>query len=146
MKPTRLFTVMGALVFPAAIALVANGCNKDDEEAAPLTATTTTPTPTPTPTPSATLTPEEDAGADAADDAADADAGKKVGTGGDATGVKKCCAALRQNANSAPPEQKGGYLAAAAACDGMVNSPQGRQALSALRGMLLGAQLPAACQ
>lgn len=146
MKSTRLFTVLGALVFPVAIAFVANGCKKEEEETPPPATTTTTPTPTPATTTTATMTPEEDAGVDAGDDAGDAgDAGKKVGTG-DPTGVRRCCQALQQNANSAPPEQKGAYLAAAAACQGLVNSPQGRQALGTLRGLLLGAQMPAACQ
>jgi hypothetical protein len=146
MRSTRRFTVLGALCFPVAIALVTNGCDgctKENEESAP-PATTTTPTPTPTPT--AVLTPEEDAGADAADDAGDADAGKKVVGTGDPTGVRKCCSALRQNANTAPPEQKGAYITAATACDGLVNNPQGRAALAQLRGLLLGAQMPAACQ
>lgn len=147
MKPARLFTVLGALVFPLAVVLVSNGCKKEEEEPppppepAPLVTT-----PAPDPTPTTQLVPEEDAGADAAADA-EADAGKKVVTGGgDPTGIRNCCAALRQNAKSAPPEQQGAYLAAASACDGLVNSPQGRQALATLRGLLLGAQLPASCQ
>ncbi|WP_437602976.1 acyltransferase [Sorangium sp. So ce590] len=145
MKPTRLFTVLGALTFPLAVALVSNGCKKEEEELPPVPAPTVE-TPAPTPTPTTQIVPEEDAGADAADvDAADADAGKKVVTG-DSSGIRKCCAALRQNAKSAPPEQQGGYLAAASACDGLANSPQGRQALSTLRGLLLGAQMPASCQ
>ncbi|AUX22381.1 acyltransferase [Sorangium cellulosum] len=145
MKPARLFTVLGALVFPLAVALVSNGCKKEEEEPPPVPVAPA-PTPTPTPTPTTQIVPEEDAGADAADDA-DADAGKKVVKGvGDPTGIRKCCAALRQNAKSAPPEQQGAYLAAASACDGLANSPQGRQALSTLRGLLLGAQMPASCQ
>jgi hypothetical protein len=144
MKPTRLVTVLGALAFPLAMAVAINGCNKEDEDLPP-PVPSAAPTPAPTPAPVATVVPEEDAGVDAADDAADADAGKKVG-GGDSTGIKKCCAALAQNANSAPPEQKGAYLAAAAACNGLINSPQGRQALAGLRGALQGAQMPPACQ
>jgi hypothetical protein len=143
MKPTRLVTVLGALTFPLAMAVAINGCK--EEEQLPPPVPTAAPTPEPTPAPVATMAPEEDAGVDAAEDAADGDGGKKVG-GGDATGIKKCCAALAQNASSAPPEQKGAYLAAATACNGMINSPQGRQALAGLRGLLLGAQMPAACQ
>ncbi|HMY19830.1 MAG TPA: acyltransferase, partial [Polyangium sp.] len=86
-----------------------------------------------------------DAGADAAEDAA-ADAAVKTGGGGDPTGVRACCNALRQNANSAPLDQKGTLLSAAAMCDGLVNSPQGKQALSAVRGMLKGANMPASCK
>jgi hypothetical protein len=146
MKSTRLITVLGALAFPLAVAVVSNGCSNKEEDAPPPVAAPI-PAPVASPAPVATIMPEEDAGADAAADAADdADAGKKVVGTGDATGVKKCCAALAQNANSAPPEQKGAYLAAAAACNGMISSPQGRQALASLRGLLLGAQMPAACK
>ena len=147
MKQTRLFSVLGALLFPVMVAVLANGCSCKGNETEDLPPTpSAVPTPEPTPPPPAVVAPEEDAGLDAGDDAADGDGGKKATGSGDPTGVKKCCAALRQNANSAPAEQKGGYLAAAAACDGMVNSPQGRQALSSLRGILRGAQMPAACQ
>lgn len=132
MKPTRLFTVLGALTFPLAVALVSNGCKKEEEEPPPVPAPTAV-TPAPTPTPTTQIVPEEDAG-------------KKPVATGDPSGIRKCCAALRQNAKSAPPEQQGGYLAAASACDGLANSPQGRQALSTLRGLLLGAQMPASCQ
>ncbi|WP_231864880.1 MULTISPECIES: acyltransferase [Sorangium] len=148
MKPTRLFTVLGALMFPLAVALVTSGCpKKEEDEVPPVPSAPVVPTPAPTPTPTTQIVPEEDAGADAADaDTADADAGKKVVGTGDPSGIRKCCAALRQNAKSAPPEQQGGYLAAASACDGLANSPQGRQALSTLRGLLVGAQMPASCQ
>ncbi|WP_063751999.1 hypothetical protein [Sorangium cellulosum] len=146
MKPTRLFTVLGALTFPLAVALVSNGCKKEEEELPPVPSAPAAVTPAPTPTPTTQIVPEEDAGADADADTADADAGKKPVATGDSSGIRKCCAALRQNAKSAPPEQQGGYLAAASACDGLANSPQGRQALSTLRGLLLGAQMPASCQ
>lgn len=66
--------------------------------------------------------------------------------GGDPTGIAACCAALRQNAASAPIQYKGNYLAAAAACDAMRNNPQGRAALAGVRSALAGAQVPAACQ
>jgi hypothetical protein len=145
MKSTRLFTVLGALLFPLAVVALSNGCKKEDEDLPPPVASAVPPAPTPSPAPIATIMPEEDAGADAAPDA-EADAGKKVVSTGDPTGVKKCCAALAQNANSAPPEQKGAYMAAAAACNGLVSSPQGRQALAGLRSMLMGAQMPAACK
>ncbi|MGK3994444.1 acyltransferase [Sorangium sp. So ce1024] len=145
MKPTRLFTVLGALTFPLAVALVSNGCKKEEEELPPIPPPPVEPAPAPTPTPTTQIVPEEDAGvADA--DVEDADAGKKVVGTSDPSGIRKCCAALRQNAKSAPPEQQGAYLAAASACDGLANSPQGRQALSTLRGILLGAQMPASCQ
>lgn len=71
---------------------------------------------------------------------------KKGAGGGDATGIAACCAALRQNAVSAPPEQKGGYLAAAGACQAIINNPQGRAALAGVRALLAGASAPAACR
>ncbi|WP_231511954.1 acyltransferase [Chondromyces apiculatus] len=143
MTTFRRCTVLLALMSPLLALLVTSGC-KEEEEVPPMATTTTTTTTTSTTSTSTEMVPEEDAGADAADDAADG--GKKVVGTADPTGVRRCCQALRQNANSAPPEQKGGYLAAAGACDGLVNSAQGRQALSTLRSFLLGAQLPAACQ
>jgi hypothetical protein len=71
---------------------------------------------------------------------------KAGGGGGDATGIRACCNALAQNAKSAPPEQQMAYAAAAAACNGLINNPQGRQALSQVRGMLRGANMPSSCQ
>jgi hypothetical protein len=149
MNHSRFLTALCAAILPFALAFAAQGCgNKKDEEtpAQPSAAPTPTPTPSAAPPP-VQLKTEEDAGtgADAADDAADA-APKATGTGGDPTGVRRCCVALRQNANSAPLDQKGSLLSAAAMCDGLVNSPQGRQALSAVRGMLKGANMPADCK
>lgn len=145
MNSARKLTIFGAAALPFALALLANaGCKKD--ETAPPPPATVAPAPTPTPAEPTVIAPEEDAGSDAAEDA-DADAGKKVvGTGGDSTGIRKCCSALRQNAKSAPPEQQFGYNAAASACDALVNNPQGRAQLSTLRSFLKGANLPSSCQ
>lgn len=66
--------------------------------------------------------------------------------GGDASGIAACCSALRQNANSAPPEQKGFYISAAAVCDGLKNDPQGRAVLGQVRALLMGANVPATCR
>jgi hypothetical protein len=145
MNHSRLITALCAAVMPFALALTVQGCGKDDEVTPP-----PTPSVAPAPTPSAApmvLKTEDDAGVDAPDDAAaDADAAPKATGGGDPTGVRKCCTALRQNANSAPLDQKGSLLSAAAMCDGLVNSPQGRQALSAVRGLVKGAGMPAECK
>ncbi|MDI1451096.1 acyltransferase [Polyangium sp. 6x1] len=144
MNHTRYITALCAAVLPFALVLVANGCgNKEEETPPPVPSAAPAPTPAPTPTP---LVVEEDAGSDASDAGEDADAGKKVVGTGDSTGIRACCAALRQNANSAPLDQKGSYLAAAGMCDGLVNSPEGRQALTAVRNMLKGAGAPAACK
>jgi hypothetical protein len=146
MNHSRLITALCAAIMPFALALAAQGCsNKDDET--PPAQPSAAPTPAPTPSAPTVLKTEDDAGVPAADDAgADADAAPKATGGGDPTGVKACCAALRQNAKSAPLDQQGSLLSAAAMCDGLVNNPQGRQALSAVRGLLKGANMPASCQ
>ncbi|APR78338.1 Hypothetical protein A7982_03685 [Minicystis rosea] len=89
--------------------------------------------------------PEEpvDAGTDAGD--AGLDAGKPGG-GSAAGSIAKCCAALQQNANSAPLDQKPYYMAAANACNGMRNTPSAQQAFAQLRMFLAGAKMPGACK
>lgn len=57
-----------------------------------------------------------------------------------------CCAALRQNARSAPPDQAPYYVMAANMCDGLRASPQGRAQISQIRAGLRGANLPGACR
>ncbi|HZO16894.1 MAG TPA: hypothetical protein VFB62_26640 [Polyangiaceae bacterium] len=71
---------------------------------------------------------------------------KKTAGTGDASGIAACCAALSQNAQNAPPEQKGAYLAAAGACNALRNNPQGRAALAQVRAALAGANVPASCK
>jgi hypothetical protein len=66
-------------------------------------------------------------------------------TGGGVDSIAACCAALRQNAKSAPPQQQGAYLMAASACDAARTNPQGRAMLGTIRGMLAGAAAPASC-
>jgi hypothetical protein len=65
---------------------------------------------------------------------------------GDNSGIKACCQALSQNAKSAPPQQQGAYIAAAAMCNSMAANPQGRQGLASIRALLAGAGAPAACK
>jgi hypothetical protein len=69
-----------------------------------------------------------------------------TGTGGDPTGIAACCAAINQNAASAPLQHKGAYIAAAGACQAAMTNPQGRAALAAVRSMLGGAGVPAVCR
>jgi hypothetical protein len=69
-----------------------------------------------------------------------------AGGGGDSTGISACCSALAQNAGSAPPNQKGSYLAAAAACRALVANPQGRALLGSVRAMLAGGTVPPTCR
>jgi len=65
---------------------------------------------------------------------------------GDSSGIAACCAALRQNARSAPPDQAPYLVMAASMCDGMRSSPQGRQALAQIRAGLRGANVPSSCR
>lgn len=68
-----------------------------------------------------------------------------AGGGGGSDGIKACCAALSQNANSAPIDQKGAYLQAAAICNGLASNPQARALLGQVRSALKGANVPASC-
>ncbi len=61
-------------------------------------------------------------------------------------GLGPCCAALHQNANSAPPDQKAMYLQAAAICDGLKNNPQAQLAIGQIRAALKGANMPSSCR
>jgi len=148
MKRTRYFSVVFATLLPIMIlSVMESGCGKkDDDEIKPIASAIPTPAPTPSPAPTpAAIVPEEDAGSDAAVDAG-SDA-KPVLTGGGASAtIAKCCAALQGNANSAPPEQKGAYLAAASACQGLKGTPVAQQAFSQIRAFLAGAKMPGACQ
>ncbi len=97
---------LGLMVPLAATAYT--GCKKD-EPPPPL------PSAAPTPTPSAPLQlVVEDSGPDVQD--ADADAPKKVGTGTPAASLKRCCAAIAQNAENAPEPTKSYMKTAAATC------------------------------
>ncbi|MFO7180151.1 MAG: hypothetical protein DIU78_015740 [Pseudomonadota bacterium] len=62
---------------------------------------------------------------------------KTGGSGG--SSLKKCCSALRQNAEHAPEPNKTYMLQAAALCDAGAQMP-------AITSMLKGAGLPAACK
>jgi hypothetical protein len=149
MNHKRYLTALLAAVLPVALAAFANGCsNKDDETPPPAPSATAAPVPTPAATPSAptALVPEEDAGSDAGDAGDAGDAAKVVTGSADPTGVKKCCAALAQNQKSAPLDQQPAYAIAVSTCNGLINNPQGRQGLVALRGLLKGAGMPSACQ
>lgn len=121
MNSTRLLIVAASLIFPFALAACPN---KDKENTAPSSAVSVEPPPVVSAPPSAAvITPElPDAGADA--DAADA-ADAKVVTGGP-SGLAKCCAAIAQNAKSAPPEQALLYAGFIAACKSGAIPPQFR--------------------
>jgi hypothetical protein len=139
----RYATVVLAALLPTLVLAAAQvGCGKKDTEA-PMPSVTAPPPPPVTAT-VAPMVPEEDAGIDAPVDAAP---DVKPGTGGGSFAtISKCCNALAGNAASAPPEQKGSYLAAAAACQGLKNTPAAQQAFSQIRAFLAGAKMPGACQ
>jgi hypothetical protein len=141
---TVLVPVALGLMLPAAF-FSSEGCKKD-EPPPPL------PSAAPAPSPAAPvqLAPE-DAGPDVFDaggeDAADADAGKKVTGTAAASGLKRCCAALQQNAASAPPPTNVYMLQAAAVCNAAVAAGKDKNSVvGALAGALRGAGLPASCR
>jgi hypothetical protein len=121
------------LVIPLAAASYVVGCKKD--EPPPPLPSAAPAAPAPTPTAALELAPEDAGVVDAAEDA---DAGKKVGTGGGSS-LKACCAALRQNAKSAPPPNNQYMELAAAACESGASLP-------VITTALRGAGLPAGCK
>ncbi len=126
-------SALGLLI---ALGLTFSACKKDEEPPPLPTASADEPE---EPTPTLTLQPEEDAGDDA-----DADA-KPKGPFKPAQSLANCCAALKQNAASAPPPTNTYMLAAAGICDGAVASGLDRNAaLSQMRAAAQGA-LPGAC-
>jgi hypothetical protein len=147
MKRTRTFTVVFAAMFPVLALAATNGCGNKKDDDTPPTASAPPPPPPPPATASApaVVMPEEpDAGADAGDAG---DSGPpKTGGGGSFGQISKCCAALRQNAKSAPPEQAPSYMMAAQACEGLKNTPAANVAFSQIRSFLAGAKMPGACQ
>lgn len=131
------------IVLPVVVGLIVPlagvvGCEKD-EPPPPLPSAA----PKTEPTEELTLEPE-----DAGVDDADADADKKpTGPYKPGPSLKACCAALSQNANSAPEPQATYMRQAAATCNAMVASGQGKGTiLGAVRGVLKGAGMPSACR
>lgn len=70
----------------------------------------------------------------------------KAAGGGGGGGIGPCCAALHQNANSAPPDQKPMYMQAAAICDGLKNNPQASAMMGQVRAALRSANMPSSCR
>lgn len=127
------------LTLPLSMVLYA-GCRKD-EPPPPL------PSAAPATTPSAPVElAVEDSGPDV-EDASDADADAKKGTGVPASSMKACCNALAQNAASAPPPTNMYMQAAAQACTAAVAQSKDKSTISGIvSGMLKGAAMPAACR
>ena len=144
----RGFSMTVALAALVPVVVLASGCSSckkdDDDKPATTASASAAPAPTPTPVAPATVVPEEDAGAPVD---AGVDAARPVGPGGAAPGsIAKCCAALQQNVNSAPLEQKAYYMAAAQYCQGAKNTPAAQQAFAQIRSFLAGAKMPGACR
>ncbi|MCA9643594.1 MAG: acyltransferase [Polyangiaceae bacterium] len=138
MRAKQQLAVPAVLGFVSIVGLFLPGCPNKDEPPPPL------PEATADPAPSTSLQLEaEDAGVDA-----DADAAKKAKGGpAPASGLKTCCAALAQNAKSAPPPNNVYMSQAAAVCYSMVAQGQGSGTIiGAIRGALKGAQMPSSCK
>lgn len=74
----------------------------------------------------------------------------KVDHTADANAVSGCCAALKSEAGTAKPVDKGKYEAAAAVCGGLVDTIKRGQAsrasvMGTLRAQMKGGSLPGAC-
>ena len=143
MKSSRSVTVLLAALVPVVILGGCKGCKGDDDDDKPA-ASASAPPPASSPPPVTTVVPEEDAGPP--DAGIDAGPPHHGGGGWGAGNLARCCAALQQNANSAPLDQRGYYMAAASACNGMRNAPAGQQAFANIRAFLMGAKMPAACK
>jgi hypothetical protein len=125
MKPTRYFAVAAAVLLPfttAACSSCASG--KDKDPPMPSATPVVTATASATATAATVLTPEPvDAGADVAD-ASDGDAAHPKP--GAPTSLARCCAAIEQNQNKAPPEQVPLYAGFIALCKSGIVPPQFR--------------------
>jgi hypothetical protein len=142
MKRSRSLTVVFAAVMPVLILSIGDGCKKDEDDKPAPSASVAAPPPTPAAP--ATVAPEEDAGQPVD---AGVDAPHPVGPGGGGSGsLAKCCAALQQNANNAPLDQKMYYMAAAQYCNGAKATSSGQQAFGQIRQFLAGAKMPGACK
>ncbi len=129
-----------SLLVPA-LASVASGCKKE-EPPPPLPSASPAATPPPAPTQPIELVPEV---APAPSASASAEPAKTGGGGG--SPLKKCCAALAQNAQSAPEPNKTYLLQAAAVCNAAAGAGQAAgPAMSMISSALRGAGMPTACK
>jgi hypothetical protein len=136
-------TPLGAGLILAAVVAGYTGCKKEEP---PPPMPSAAPAPTPTPTEPLTLVPEAPVVDAGVEDAAAAGP-KHGGTGGGASGLAKCCAALASNAALAPSPNKEYLQAAAQACSVAVGAGASNAAvLAAVQGALRGAGMPATCK
>jgi hypothetical protein len=118
----------------------ATGCKKDEP---PPPLPSAAPAAVPTPTAPVELVPEVPVAPSASASAEPV----KTGGGSVAGSLKKCCAALTQNAANAPEPNKTYMLQAAAACNMAAGAGQAAPgALATISAALRGAGLPSACK
>jgi hypothetical protein len=124
-------------LFVSSLAAGYMGCKKDEP---PPPLPSAAPAAVPTPTAPLELAPEEVP-------VASASASVKKPTGGaPAQSFAKCCAALTQNAASAPEPNKTYLLQAAGACNSAVAAGKGGTSIvGAIQGLLRGVGMPSAC-
>jgi hypothetical protein len=116
--------------------LATTGCKKDEP---PPPLPSAAPAAVPTPTAPLELAPEEPVAV------AGAPAVKATG-GAPAQSFAKCCAALTQNAASAPEPTKTSLTQAAGICNSLVAAGKsGPGVVSAIQGLLRGVGMPSAC-
>jgi hypothetical protein len=127
--------LLGLLVSSMATGYI--GCKKDEP---PPPLPSAAPAAVPTPTAPVELVPEELP-------VASASASVKKPTGGaPAQSFAKCCAALTQNAASAPEPTKTSLTQAAGMCNSLVAAGKsGPGVVSAIQGLLRGVGMPSAC-
>ena len=117
--------------------LPTTGCKKDEP---PPPLPSAAPAAVPTPTAPLELAPEEPVAV------AGAPAVKGTGGGAPAQSFAKCCAALTQNAASAPEPTKTSLTQAAGICNSLVAAGKsGPGVVSAIQGLLRGVGMPSAC-
>ena len=134
-------TVLGPVLLGLLVSSLATGylgCKKDEP---PPPLPSAAPAPIPTPTAPVELVPEEQPAASAS-----ASVKKPTGGGAPAQSFAKCCAALTQNAASAPEPTKTTLTQAAGFCNSMVAAGKGGPSLiGSIQGILKGVGMPSAC-
>jgi len=134
-------SVIGPVLLGVVVSLLATGymgCKKDEP---PPPLPSAAPAAAPTPTEPLAILPEEPIAS-----AAPVDSAKKPGVGVPAQSFAKCCAALTQNAASAPEPTKTSLTTAAGICNSMVAAGKsGPGIVSAVQGLLRGVGMPSAC-
>jgi len=134
-------SVFGPVLLGVVVSLLATGylgCKKDEP---PPPLPSAAPVVTAAPAAPLELAPEEPVAS-----AAPSATVKAGGTGAPAQSFAKCCAALTQNAASAPEPTKTSLTTAAGICNSLVAAGKsGPGVVSAFQGLLRGVGMPSAC-